>query len=67
MEGRPSACGYYLNSLVTENHIYVPVYDLAEDQLVLDLIQSHTSKKVISLMHQMFVLWAEVLGVLLGL
>ena len=45
----PSACGYYLNSLVTEDYIYVPVYGLTEDQMVLELIQSHTSKEVISI------------------
>ena len=45
----PSACGYYLNSLVTEDYIYVPVYGLEEDSIVLDLIQSHTSKEVISI------------------
>ncbi|WP_299293617.1 agmatine deiminase family protein [Nitrosopumilus sp.] len=45
----PSACGYYLNSLVTENHIYVPVYGLEKDQMVLELIQSHTTKKVVSI------------------
>ena len=45
----PSACGYYLNSLVTEDHIYVPVYGLEEDQQVLDLIQSQTSKQVVSI------------------
>lgn len=45
----PSACGYYLNSLVTEDYIYVPIYGLEEDQQVLDLIQSHTSKKVVSI------------------
>ena len=45
----PSACGYYLNSLVTENYIYVPIYGLKEDQHVLDLIQSHTSKDVIGI------------------
>ena len=45
----PSACGYYLNSLVTENYIYVPVYGLEKDQMVLELIQSHTNKKVVSI------------------
>ena len=45
----PSACGYYLNSLVTKDYIYVPIYGLEEDSLVLDLIQSHTSKEVISI------------------
>ena len=45
----PSACGYYLNSLVTEDYIYVPFYGLEEDNLVLDLIQSHTSKEVIGI------------------
>ena len=45
----PSACGYYLNSLVTENYLYIPIYGLEEDQQVLNLIQSHTSKKVVSI------------------
>ena len=45
----PSACGYYLNALVTEDHIYVPIYGLEEDQQVLDLIQSQTSKQVVSI------------------
>ena len=45
----PSACGYYLNSLVTDNYIYVPVYGLEKDQKILDLIQSQTSKQVVSI------------------
>ena len=45
----PSACGYYLNSLVTDDYIYVPIYGLEEDQQVLDLIQSQTSKQVVSI------------------
>jgi agmatine/peptidylarginine deiminase len=48
-KGWPSACGYYLNSLVTENYIYVPVYGLEEDEYVLELIQSYTSKEVVSI------------------
>ena len=34
-----------LNSLVTENYIYVPVYD----EYVLELIQSYTNKEVVSI------------------
>ncbi len=45
----PSACGYYLNSLVTEDYIYVPVYGLDKDQQILELIQSHASKQVVSI------------------
>ena len=45
----PSACGYYLNSLVTDDYIYVPVYGLEEDQQILDLIQSQTSRQVVSI------------------
>ena len=48
-KGWPSACGYYLNSLVTENYIYVPVYGLEEDEYVLELIQSYTNKEVVSI------------------
>ena len=63
----PSACGYYLNSLVTENYIYVPIYGLENDQMVLDLIQSHTSKNVVSIDASNVCFMGEVLGALLGL
>ena len=45
----PSACGYYVNSLVTDNYIYVPTYGFEEDEQVLYLIQSHTDKEVVDI------------------
>jgi agmatine/peptidylarginine deiminase len=46
-DGFPSAAGIYVNSIVTEKHIYMPTFGKPEDMEMLKLIQSHTSKKVI--------------------
>jgi agmatine/peptidylarginine deiminase len=43
----PSACGIYLNSLVTQSAIYMPLYGLADDSLMLDTMQAHTNKQVV--------------------
>lgn len=42
-----TAQGIYVNSLVTDNTIYMPTFDIPEDEKMLKLIQSHTDKKVI--------------------
>jgi len=47
-DGFPSAAGIYVNSIVTEKYIYMPMFRKPdEDTQLLKLIQSHTSKKVI--------------------
>jgi len=46
-DGFYSAAGIYVNSIVTENAIYTPVFGKKEDMEMLKLFQSHTSKKVI--------------------
>lgn len=47
--GWPSACGLYLNSLVTENYVYMPTYGLPEDTTLFNTLQSNTNKTVIIL------------------
>lgn len=42
-----SACGIYTNALVTEAHIYLPQFGIAEDQEVLDLVRSISDKRVV--------------------
>jgi len=46
-DGFPSAAGIYVNSIVTGKYIYMPTFGKPEDTEMLELIQSHTSKKVI--------------------
>ncbi len=42
-----SACGIYVNSLVTPNFIYMPVFGTARDQKIIQTIQDNSSKKVV--------------------
>ena len=42
-----SACNLYVNSLVTNDYIYVPTFNDSHDTEMLNFIQSHTSKKVV--------------------
>ncbi len=42
-----SACGIYVNSVVTDNAVYVPQFDSPLDAEVLALIDEHTSKAVV--------------------
>lgn len=42
-----SACGIYVNSVVTNNAVYVPQFDSPLDAEVLALIDEHTSKAVV--------------------
>ena len=42
-----SACGIYVNSLVTKNFIYLPIFGTQLDSLVVQQIQKHTKKEVI--------------------
>ena len=47
-DGFPSAVGIYVNSIVTDNYIYMPTFGkTAQDRQLLKLIQSNTGKKVI--------------------
>ncbi len=41
-----SACGVNLNSVVTHNHIYTPVFDNNTDNQAINIIQQNTSKTV---------------------
>ena len=47
VDGFPSAAGIYVNSTITENYIYLPIFGKPEDKIMLKLIQSYTDKKVI--------------------
>ncbi len=42
-----SACGVYVNAVVTNQAIYLPQFDLPIDQEVLDLVRNNTTKTVI--------------------
>ena len=46
--GFTSACNIYVNSLVTNDYIYVPTFDADQDTAMINLIQSHTSKEVVA-------------------
>jgi agmatine/peptidylarginine deiminase len=46
-EGFSSACGINLNSVMTPNNIYVPVFNMSHDQEVVKIIKQNTSKNVI--------------------
>ena len=46
-KGFTSACNIFVNSLVTDDYIYMPTFNGPHDQSMLELIQSHTKKKVI--------------------
>lgn len=47
--GFSSACNIYVNSLVTNDYIYVPTFNNSHDQEMLNFIQSHTSKTVVEI------------------
>ena len=47
--GFTSAANVYVNSLVTNNYIYVPTFNNEHDQEMLDFIQSHTIKEVVEI------------------
>ena len=44
-----SACGIYVNSVVTNKYIYVPVFNKPKDKKVIETIQNNTSKTVITI------------------
>ncbi|MCP4349483.1 MAG: hypothetical protein GY795_28715 [Desulfobacterales bacterium] len=44
-----SACGIYVNSVVTYNYIYMPVFGKAEDDDAVKTVQSDTDKTVITI------------------
>jgi len=45
--GFSSACNIYVNSLVTNDYIYVPTFNNTRDREMLNFIQSYTSKTVV--------------------
>ena len=47
--GFTSASNVYVNSLVTNNYIYVPTFNNERDQEMLDFIQAHTTKEVVEI------------------
>jgi agmatine/peptidylarginine deiminase len=47
--GFESACGVNINSLVTFNNIYVPVFDMPHSADAVELISQHTTKNVITI------------------
>jgi agmatine/peptidylarginine deiminase len=46
-KGFTSACNIFVNSLVTNDYIYVPTFNSRHDSEMISLIQSHTSKEVV--------------------
>jgi len=48
-EGFESACGVNLNSVLTFENIYVPVFNMAHDQSAVDIIRENTGKKVVTI------------------
>ncbi len=46
-QGFVSACGLHVNSLVTDNHIFLPTYGQSNDLVVQSLIETHTNKTVV--------------------
>ena len=48
-EGFGTSCNIFVNSLVTNNFIYVPTFNMGVDQEMLDVIQSHTDKTVVEI------------------
>ena len=48
-EGFESACGVNLNSTLTYQNIYVPTFNMTNDQYVVNLIKQNTTKNVITI------------------
>ena len=48
-KGFTSACNIFVNSIVTDRFIYVPTFNGPHDQSTISLIQTHTSKQVVSI------------------
>ncbi|MGB0386803.1 MAG: agmatine deiminase family protein [Ardenticatenaceae bacterium] len=46
-KGFASACGIYLNSTVSDDYIYAPIFGTAHDDSMISLIRSHTDKQVV--------------------
>ena len=46
-EGFESACGVNLNSVLTFENIYVPVFNMAHDESAVDVIRENTSRNVV--------------------
>ncbi len=44
-----SACGIYVNSVVTNNYIYTPIFGSAKDKHAVETIQHNTDKTVITI------------------
>ena len=43
-----SACGIYVNALVTQDYIYVPVFGGEQDDEIVGMIAAHTNKEIIT-------------------
>lgn len=48
-KGFESACGVNVNSTVTFNNIYVPLFNLPHEKAFLDILKNNTSKKIITI------------------
>ncbi len=46
-QGFTSACNIFVNSLVTDNYIYMPIFDSPYDNQMLQIVRSHTDKQVV--------------------
>lgn len=46
--GFGTACNVFVNSLVTDNYIYMPTFDTVHDEEMLATIQSYTDKEVVA-------------------
>lgn len=47
--GFNSACGVNLNSVVTYNYVYVPVFNMPHDSTAVAIIKANTNKKVVQI------------------
>ncbi len=45
--GWQSACGIYVNSLVTEGYVYMPTYGLSDDQSAMNLIETYFTGEIV--------------------
>ncbi|MCP4603328.1 MAG: agmatine deiminase family protein [Proteobacteria bacterium] len=46
-KGFASACGIYVNALVTQEYIYVPVFGSGQDDFFVGIIAAHTDKEIV--------------------
>ncbi len=48
-KGFVSACGIYVNALVTPDYIYVPVFGGERDDEIVNMIAAHTEKEIVTI------------------